>query len=69
MKDALDTTYEITKLIKYSPRRDYIFCKLKEDMPSSSIQGIRILCPTRWTVKANSLASIIGNYEVLQCTW
>ena len=69
MKDALDTTYEITKLIKYSPRRDDIFRKLKEDMPSSSTPGIRILCPTRWTVKANSLASIIGNYEVLQCTW
>ena len=34
MKDALDTTYEITKLIKYSPRRDDIFRKLKEDMPS-----------------------------------
>ena len=69
MKDALDTTYEITKLIKYSLRRDDIFCKLKEDIPSSSTPGIRILCPTRWTVKANSLASIIGNYEMLQCTW
>ena len=69
MKDALDTTYEITKLIKYSPRRDYILHKLKEDMPSSSTPGIRILCPIRWTVKANSLASIIGNYEGLQCTW
>ena len=69
MKNALDTTYEITKLIKYSPHREYIFCKLKEDMPSSSTPGIRILCPTRWTVKTNSFASIIGNYEVLQCTW
>ncbi len=69
MKDALDTTYEITKLIKYSPRRDEIFRRLKEDMPPNSTPGIRILCPTRWTVKANSLSSIISNYEVLQCTW
>ena len=39
-------------------------------MPSSSTRGIRrILCPTRWTVTANSLNSIIGNYDMLQCTW
>lgn len=38
-------------------------------MPSCSTPGIRILCPTRWTVRADSLASIISNYDVLQCTW
>jgi len=43
MKDALDITHE------YSTCRDDIFRKLKEDMASP---GIRILCPTRWTVKA-----------------
>lgn len=69
MKDALDTTYEITKLIKYSPRRDEIFRKLKDEMPPNSAPGIRILCPTRWTVKASSLSSIISNYDVLLCTW
>lgn len=31
--------------------------------------GVRVLCPTRWTVRADSLASIIGNYAVLQSTW
>ena len=69
MQDALDTTHEITKLIKYSPRRDGLFQKLKENMLCTSCPGIRILCPTRWTVKADSLASIIANYEVLQETW
>ena len=38
-------------------------------MPSCSTPGIRILSPIRWTVKANALASIVGNYEGLQCTW
>ena len=28
-----------------------------------------MLCPTRWTVRANALASIIENYVVLQDTW
>ena len=31
--------------------------------------GVRVLCPTRWTVNAASLASIIDNYAVLQSTW
>ena len=58
--DVLDTTREITKLIKYSPRRDRIF---------EHLRGIRVLCPTRWTGRADSLGSIISNYHTLQNTW
>ncbi len=47
MKDSLDTTHEITKLIKKSP----------------------VLCPTRWKVRADSLKSILDNFEVLQELW
>ena len=68
MKDVLDTSREITKLIKYFPRREGIFMKLKESLPASST-GIRVLCPTRWTVRADTLSSIISNYEALQNTW
>ena len=64
LKDSLGVTHEITKLIKYSPRCEGIFQRLKENLPSSSSTGIRVLCPTRWTVKADSLASIIHKYEV-----
>ena len=69
MKDALETTREITKLIKYSPRRDEIFQRLKETLPVGSTPGIRVLCPTRWTVRAESIHSILANYDVLQRTW
>ena len=68
MKDVLDTSWEITKLIKYSPRREGIYRKLKESLPASST-GIRVLCPTSWTVRADTLSSIISNYEALQNTW
>ena len=68
IKDVLDTSREITKLIKYSPRRERIFMKLKERLPASST-GIRVLCPTRWAVRADTLSSIISNYEALQNTW
>ena len=43
MKDALDTTREITKLIKYSPERDGIFQKLKETLLVGSTSGIKVL--------------------------
>ena len=71
LQDALDTTNEITKLIKLSPRRDNIFQGLKATMSAAdtSSPGIRVLCPTRWTVRADSLASITKNYTVLQGTW
>jgi len=69
MSDALDLTCEITKLIKYSPCREGIFQDLKEKLEGGNTQGIRVLCPTRWTVKVNLLTSILNNYETLQDTW
>ncbi len=68
MQDALDTTHEITKLIKKSPRRDSIFKQLKEEVACDG-SGIRVLCPTRWTVKAEALNSIINNFSVLLELW
>ena len=68
MKDALDTSYELIKLVKKSPHHDAIFQKLKEQMPNDS-PGICVLCPTRWTVRAQVLHSILVNYEVLQIFW
>ncbi len=68
MKKMLVTVQEITKLVKYSPRRQSLFDKLKEEI-ASGCPGIRVLCPTRWTVKADSMNSIINNYNVLQDLW
>lgn len=70
LRDALDVTYEITKLIKLSPCRECMFEKLKQStMQTPDSTGIRSLCPTRWTVKADALKSIIENYGVLQDLW
>ena len=68
MKKALETTHEITKLVKYSPRRENIFKHIRDEMGSTSM-GVRVLCPTRWTVRAESLRSIIENYAVLLELW
>ena len=40
MKTALETTHEITKLIKYSPRRQNLFDSIKEELAP-----IRVLFP------------------------
>ena len=68
LQDTLDTTYEITKLIRLSPCRNEIFAHAKESLAPDTC-GIRSLCPTRRTVRADTLKSIIENYQVLQETW
>ena len=68
MKDALETTHGITKLITFSPKREAIFRAFKQenDLESNSSSiGIRVLCPTRRTVRADSLSSILENNSAL----
>ena len=68
VKDALDIPFEVSKLISFSPKRAAQFEKLKAELaPTGS--GFRVLCPTRWTVRAASLKSMIDNYTVLQEMW
>ncbi len=72
MKASLEIASEITKLIKLSPRRDAIFKELKSEhdlMTESKSPAICLLCPTRWTVRADSMLSILKNYQVLLDTW
>lgn len=68
LEDTLNTVHEITKLIKKSPKREVLFCDLQDEICPDA-QGIRLLCPTRWTVRAEAMTSIAENYQVLQKTW
>ena len=51
-------------MFKYSAKKKSMLLKLKADL-SPETMGIRPLCPTRWTVRAESLRSIILNYSVI----
>ena len=53
---------------KYSPKRDAMFSKLKDEL-QPECPGIRVLYPTRWTVRADSLKSVLDNYTILQHLW
>ena len=68
MKSALEVVAEISKLIIKSPKRDSLFQKLKSELAPDS-PGFHVLCPTRWTVRASSLQSVLDNYEVLLGVW
>ena len=69
--EALETAFEISKLIKFSPKRNTAFNRIKAEIAedSGSGVGIRTLCPTRWTVRGNSIGSILENYVILNQLW
>ena len=62
------TQHEISKLLKFSPKRDALFSKLKAELAPET-PGFRVLCPTWWTVRAASLQSVIDNWKPLQELW
>ena len=64
LQEALEYAFEIIKLIKLSPKREAIFKRLKKKVGDTTV-GLKSLCLTQWTVKANSLFSIIENYQFL----
>ena len=68
LRNCLGTANEIIKLVKNSPKRNAIFNNIRAQL-EESLPGIRVLCPTRWTVRAKSLESILANYEILLQTW
>ena len=58
MKRALDIIHEITKVVKYSPRRDSLFQQLRDEMAPGNCD-VWVLCPTRWTVRADAICVVL----------
>ena len=64
MSDVFDTVLELSKILKYSAKQKAMLFKLKAELAPAN-PGVKPLCPTRWTVRAESLRSILVNYEVI----
>ena len=65
MRDTLDAAFELNKLIKYSPKRERAFNRLREETePGNS--DYRILCPTVGLSGVVLLQSILDNWVVFQ---
>ena len=71
----LATSYRITKLVKFSPKRDSSLRKIHEeeyyddDEHNDMLKTVRLFSETRWTVRAGSLSSIYENYKELDQLW
>ena len=68
MKSTLDAIHEICKLVKSSPKRDALLQQIKQEV-QADVPGIHVLCPTRCTVRADSVKSILDNYNYLLELW
>ena len=68
MSNCLDHCLEICNLLKFSPRREASFSKLKSDI-TPHVPKLHSLCPTHWTVHAMSLENIHQNYPTFFSTW
>ncbi|XP_041472559.1 52 kDa repressor of the inhibitor of the protein kinase-like [Lytechinus variegatus] len=64
LSDALDITYELCKLIKFLPKRQGLLDQIKADI-NLEAAALKVICPTRWTVRGLSFYCIIKNYEAL----
>ena len=69
-KDTLDTSFEITKLIKFLPKRNASFDRIRvSNQDEDSIIGIHTFCHTRWTVRGDVIESILINYCSIFNLW
>ena len=71
--DALYIAFEVSKLIRFSPKRNAAFNRIKvenlaEEEPGPS-NNIRYFSPTRWTVHGDAIESIIDNFDALKKLW
>ena len=64
IRDALNLTSELNSLVRASPKHLALFYQLKNDL-SYNTPGLKLLCPTRWTVHTAALDAVIKNYEVI----
>ena len=72
LSDVMDTTAEISVLLKFSPKHEKLLENLKEqlkDSEQSTRNKITKLSTTRWTVRASALLRIIENYSYIMELW
>ena len=71
VKDALNLTKEISRLIKFSPKREIQFMKnqvnasgyLDSGQQACMGPGIKPLCPTRWTVRNGAIEAVLKTIQ------
>ena len=60
----LDIVREIVQLINKSPKRKHLFSE-KLITHDSVHKGLKPLCPTRWTVRAEAMDAVLKQCKVI----
>jgi hypothetical protein len=76
IRDVLDYVKELSTIIRASAKRYALFEKLRKRLQlTEANEGetmlsttLRPLCPTRWTVRATSMRSVVDNYDAILAT-
>ncbi|XP_022796425.1 zinc finger MYM-type protein 1-like [Stylophora pistillata] len=68
ISDSLETEREIAKLVKKSPQRNTKLDKIRAETQNES-RGVHAFCPTRWTVRGESLEAVLNNHIELTELW
>ena len=80
-KGTIDSTYELPKLVKVSPKRDakLNYIQMENNFSGSYEDGefvdglknltIKLFCHTRWTVRADCLNGVITKFDEFQKLW
>jgi len=68
IRDCLSLVHELVIFFRNSPTRSRVLQNVP--LPSdSNVASLKPLCPTRWSVRAASIASVLKNYDaVLQAS-
>ncbi|XP_029208676.2 zinc finger MYM-type protein 1-like [Acropora millepora] len=64
ISDSLETVREIAKLVKKSPQKNTKLDEIRAETQNAS-RGVHAFCPTRWTVRGESLEAVLNNYMEL----
>ena len=68
LKSTFEIAHEVTKLVKDSPVRDMKLEGIRNTM-DNDCKGIHTFCPTRWTIRGETLGSIVNNHNELMQLW
>ena len=64
LRNALDLVKEISKLIRFSPKRSHLFNTKLLQTEQTGV-SIKPLCPTRWTARTASINAVLLDYSIL----
>ena len=68
LKESFKMTKEITKLVKYVPQRNMKLNELRQKRKNES-KSLHAFCSTQWTIRGETLDSIIKNIQDLLDLW